>query len=150
MTLSDLLTPSLVKVGLESADKDELFHEMVQFLAEAGRLPDRAEALSALYAREAKMSTGIAPAVAIPHGKLTGIRDTLVGLGTSPRGIAYQSLDGGPVHVVVMVFAEAGNPGPHIAALAEISRLFLVPGFTRRVQEARSPGEVLDLIRNAE
>ncbi len=150
MRLTELLAPPLIKIGLDSADKDELFHEMVQVFANAGRLPDREAALRALYEREAKMSTGVAPAIAMPHGKLTGIRGTLLGLGISPRGIEYQSLDGSPVHVVVMVFAEAGNPGPHIEALAETSRLFFIPGFTEHIREARTPAAVLELIRAEE
>jgi len=150
MRLSELLSPPVIKIGLESEDKEALFEEMVQVFVAAGRLHDRDAAVRALHEREAKMSTGIARWLGLPHGKLVGIRGTLLAVGTSRQGIEYGSLDGDPVHVVTMVFAEAGNPGPHIEALAEASRLFSIPGFTERIRDARSPAELLNVIRAEE
>jgi len=150
MKISEILTPHLVKIGLESEEKDELFEEMVQLFMDAGRIDDRDAALQALREREAKMSTGVAKWLALPHGKIEEISELLMALGVSRTGIEYDSLDGEPVYVVLMVFAEVGNPGPHIEALAEISRLFSVPGFTEKVRAAGTAGEVLNLIRDQE
>jgi mannitol/fructose-specific phosphotransferase system IIA component (Ntr-type) len=150
MRLSQLLTPELIKIGLESEDKPALFEEMVQLFVDAGRITDRAAAVTALQEREAKMSTGVARWIGIPHGKLREAHGILLAIGISQKGIEYDSLDGEPVYIVTMVFAEIGNPGPHIEALAEISRLFFIPGFVERLRAARSPAELLDLIRNEE
>ena len=150
MKISELLTPALVKIGLESEEKDELFEELVQLFVDAELINDRDAALHAVTEREAKMSTGVAKWLALPHGKLEQARGLLMALGVSRIGIEYDSLDGEPVYVVLMVFAEVGNPGPHIEALAEISRVFSVPGFTARVRAASSAEEVLNLIRDQE
>lgn len=150
MKISELLTSALVKIGLDSEEKEELFEEMVQLFVNAELVNDRDAALQALTEREAKMSTGVAKWLALPHGKLEEARGLLMALGVSRIGIEYDSLDGEPVYVVLMVFAEVGNPGPHIEALAEISRLFSVPGFTARVRDAASAEEVLNLIRDQE
>ncbi len=146
MKISDKLPPSLIKIGLESLDKEELFEEMVQLFVDAGLITDREAAIHALQEREAKMSTGVAKWLGLPHGKLEEAKGVMLALGVSSTGIEYDSLDGEPVYVVVMVFAEIGNPGPHIEALAEISRLFMIPGFIERIRNARNAGEVLDLI----
>lgn len=150
MRLSELLTPALVKVGLESTTKGALFEEMVELFVAAGRIHDRLDAIRALTEREAKMSTGIARWIGLPHGKLAEATGILLAIGTSRHGIEYSSLDGEPVYVVVMVFAEVGRPGPHIEALAEISRLFSIPGFTERVREAGTAAELLRLIKDEE
>ncbi len=150
MNISDKLSSDLIKVGLESEDKEELFEEMVQLFIDAGLIRDRDAALEALRNRETQMSTGVAKWFALPHGKIEEARDLMLALGVSKKGIEYDSLDGEPVYVVVMVFAEAGNPGPHIEALAEISRLFSIPGFTARIRDAASPEEVLEIIRAEE
>lgn len=150
MRISELLKPSLIRVALESEEKDVLFEEMVQVFVDDGLLRDRDGALQALREREAKMSTGIARGLALPHGKVKEVRGLLMAIGISRRGIDYQALDGEPVFVVILVLAEVGNPGPHIEALAEISRLFSLPGFMTRIQNAGSPAEVLDLIRQEE
>lgn len=150
MKISEQLKPALVKVDLESTGKEELFEEMVQLFADHGVLKDRSSALQALLEREAKMSTGISRGLALPHGKIKEARNLLLAMGISPQGIDYQSLDGEPVHVVIMVLAEVGNPGPHIEALAEISRLFSLPGFMARIRQAATSAEVLDIIRQEE
>jgi len=150
MRLSELLTAGLIKIGLESEDKEELFQEMVQLFVQAGLIRDREAAIAALIERESKMSTGIARWIGLPHGKLQEADGILLAIGTSRKGIEYDSLDGEPVHVVIMVFAEVGNPGPHIEALAEISRLFSIPGFTERVRDAKTSAELLQMIKDEE
>ncbi|MBT3286437.1 MAG: PTS sugar transporter subunit IIA [Victivallales bacterium] len=150
MRLTEQITPSLIKIGLESEEKEELFEEMVQLLMDAGRVTDREAALEALFEREAKMTTGITRWIGLPHGKVEGIDGLIVALGVSKKGIEYDSLDEEPVYVVLMVLAEAGNPGPHIEALSEIARLFGMPGFTERIRDAETVNEVLELIRAEE
>ena len=66
-------------------------------------------------------------------------------LGTSSKGVDFDSLDGAPVHMVFLILAGAGEPGPHIRALAEVARMMSIPGFYRRVVAAPSAGAVLDL-----
>ena len=150
MKITDILPAPQIKIGLKSRNKQDLFEEMVQLLVDARVLRDREAALRALFEREARMTTGVAKWLGLPHGKLAEARGLLVALGTSAQGIDYDSMDGEPVYVVALVLAEAGNPGSHIDALAEISRLFSLPGFTSKVMAAKTPAEVVDLIRREE
>ena len=150
MKISETLKLSLIRTNLESSSKSGLFEEMVQMLVDQGILRDSGAALLSLHEREAKMTTGIANGLALPHGKIREARGLLMALGVSKKGIEYESLDGEPVHVVIMVLAEIGNPGPHIEALAEISRLFALPGFLGKIREAQSSREILDLIQHEE
>ena len=150
MKISSSLTPELIKIGLESEDKEEVFEEMLQLFVDSGQICDREDALDALFEREAKMSTGIAKWLALPHGKIEEAQGLLMAVGVSEKGIEYDSLDGEPVYVVLMVFAEIGNPGPHIEALAEISRLFSIPGFIDRIRASKSPDQVLEHIDEEE
>jgi len=150
MNISEVLTPALIKIELQSEDKEELFEEMVQLFVSAGVLKDRAAALRALTEREAKMSTGVGNGLAIPHGKLEEANQLLMALGICRAGLDYDALDDQPVYIVLVVFAEIGNPGPHIEALAEISRLFTLPGFSARLLKAQSAEEVFAIIRQEE
>lgn len=150
MKLTEILSPSLIKMELEATDKDELFEEMVTLFTRQGLLPDRTVAVSKLKEREAKMTTGITRWVAFPHAKLEGVKNVVAALGISRKGIDYDSLDRQPVYVVLMVFSEIGNPGPHIQLLAETSRIFGTEGFTKSLRQARTAQEVLNLIANEE
>jgi mannitol/fructose-specific phosphotransferase system IIA component (Ntr-type) len=150
MKISELLKPSLIKMSLQADNKDELFPEMVQLFVSSGLIKDRVTAIRILEEREAKMSTGIANGLGLPHGKLPEAKQTLLAMGISKSGIEYDSLDGELVYIVITIFAELENPGQHIQVLAEISRLFSIPGFKERLQAAATPAEVLDIIRSEE
>ncbi|MGB2613342.1 MAG: PTS sugar transporter subunit IIA [Phycisphaerae bacterium] len=146
MRLRDLLDEAVVKVGLESRDKEECFEEMVDLLVRAGRIPDRAGALEVVRQREEQGTTGIGDGVAIPHGKHASIPTLTAAVGTSPEGIEFDSIDGEPVHAVFLLLARVNDPGPHIRALAEIARLVQTPGLYRRLIEARSAKDVLAIL----
>ena len=150
MNISDILPPALIKVDLRAADKEEAFEEMVSLLVSAGRLRDRRAALDALREREAKMTTGIGNGLALPHGKTPAVTGLAVALALSRDGVEYDAMDGQLVHTIVMVLAEINNPGPHIEALAEVSRLFSLPGFGEKLRDCRTSAEVLELIRRQE
>ncbi len=150
MLVSEILTTGLIKCDLESSYKEELFEEMVQMFVREGVVPDRSAAVDALLEREAKMSTGIADGIAMPHGKIDGINGAVIALGISREGIDYDSLDGEPVNLVFMILCENGNPAMHVELLSEVSRLLTIPGFKERLVAARDAQEVLQIIGSEE
>ncbi len=150
MKLLELLDSSVVKLGLESTDKEESFEELVDLLVRSGRLADREAALDALYRREEMKSTGIGNGVAIPHGKDETIREIVAAAGTSAGGIEFDAIDGKPVHLVFLVLAEVNNPGPHLQTLSEIAMCLNEPGMYDRLINAKTPEEFLRHIELAE
>jgi mannitol/fructose-specific phosphotransferase system IIA component (Ntr-type) len=150
MKINDFLSPELVIARLRSETKDELFEEMIQLLVDAGKIKDRAAALEAILIREAKLSTGVNHGLAIPHTAVPEVKGLVMALGVSQAGIDYDSLDGKPVHLVVMILSEPGNPGPVIQALAAVCRVFSKPSVRESLLAAQSAAEVLTLIRQEE
>ncbi|MBM4017446.1 MAG: PTS sugar transporter subunit IIA [Planctomycetes bacterium] len=146
MRLRDLLDESVVKVGLKGRDKEQCFEEMIDLLVAAGRIADRAGALAAIRQREAQGTTGIGQGVGIPHGKHASIPTLTAALGISERGIEFESIDGEKVRLVFVLLARVDDPGPHVRALAEIARLVQTPGFFRKLTDAKSPREVLEIL----
>jgi mannitol/fructose-specific phosphotransferase system IIA component (Ntr-type) len=150
MRLCDLLNEATVKIGLDSADKEECFEEMVDILVRANAISDRTSALQALLVRESRAATGIGKGIAIPHGKHPAIESITAAVGISRDGIQFDHADGHPVRLVVLLLANANQPGPHVWALAEISRLIHIPGFYTRAIVAKAPTELLDIIESEE
>ena len=74
----------------------------------------------------------------------------MAAIGISRKGIEYDSLDGEPVYVVIMLFAQPENPGQHIEILAEISRLFAIQGFMERLKKCDTAEGVIELLRSEE
>jgi len=114
MLLSQVFSPSRIKIGLESEEKDELFEELVDILArEGGREFPRETVLDAVWEREGKMSTGITRGIALPHGKAEGLQGISGVLGVSRKGIEYAALDGQPVFLVFLLVSSTRESELH-------------------------------------
>ncbi len=150
MKLLEILSPQIVKIGMEAIDKEECFEELIDLLVRAGRIADRERALEAIYARESMRTTGIGRGVAIPHGKDKSVRQIAAAAGTSKKGIEFDAIDGKPVRLVFLVLAEANNPGPHLQTLSEIAACLNVPGQYDKLINANSPAEFLKLLENTD
>lgn len=150
MRLRDLLDESVVKIGLESVDKEECFEELIDLLVRSGRIDDRATALDAILKREAAGTTGIGSGFAVPHGKNPSVNGLLLAVGTSAKGIEFDAVDDKPVHVVILILASIREPGKHVQALAEVVRLIKLPDFKSSLLKATSAKALLDVFAAAE
>ncbi|MYI98298.1 MAG: PTS sugar transporter subunit IIA [Gemmatimonadetes bacterium] len=96
------------------------------------------------------MSTGIGKGVAIPHGKCKAV-DRLVGvLGIKKEGVDFQSLDEQPVYLFFLLVSPLNVSGPHIRALAHISRLLRHDNLRKQLIAAEDPRDALALIAEEE
>jgi len=150
MDLAELLDKNAVKVPLEGLDREEVLAELVELLVRAGKVKDRDAVLEALYAREAKGSTGIGGGVAIPHAKCAGLEGLSLAAGASRDGIEFDAADGQPVHLVFLVLAAVDNPGPNVEVLADIGYLMQVPGVYEQMVSARNADELLQAIQKVQ
>jgi fructose-specific phosphotransferase system IIA component len=150
MTLTQILQPTCVKAPLNGKDKDSVITELVDLLAENNLLVDRDVVLEAVFSREQTRSTGIGSGIAIPHGKCNGVEELVMAVGIAPEPINFDSIDQKPVSIVILLASPADRTGPHIQALARISRLMLDDEFKTKLENATSPEEVYQLISTKE
>ena len=154
--LSSFISPSAIKVGLESSEKEECFAELLEVLVAENPALDRREAMKALIQREEKMSTAVFPSVAVPHALCTSAGDTLVAVGISRGGIEFDSPDpetnpGHPlVNVIFEILFEEKDTETHIQLLRDILQLVSNPDFVKNVLQATTSQEVYDLIESLE
>jgi len=146
MLVSELFKNKNIKIKLESEDKDSLFEEMVSFLVDAENLNCRDEILEAVLDRESKMSTGIAPHIALPHANIPQIKKTVGVLGISLRGIDYDALDGKPVYIVMMIIGNSESPLEHLKTLKNIAALIANPEFFPSILKCKTPKDISDHI----
>jgi fructose-specific phosphotransferase system IIA component len=150
MILTQILQPTGVKAPLDGKDKDSVITELVDLLAENKQLVDRDVVLEAVFAREQTRSTGIGSGIAIPHGKCNGVEELVMAVGIAPEPVNFDSIDQKPVSIVILLASPADRTGPHIQALARISRLMLDDEFKTKLENATSPEEVYQLISTKE
>ena len=147
MLLSDLVTPQRIKVPLVSTTKDAVITELVDLLDASGDLKDRDKVLQAVFDREKVKSTGIELGLALPHGKSSGVNDLVLAIGKPSAGVDFQSVDGKPSTLIFLLVSPLDKTGPHIQALAKISRLISVNGFRNKLLAANTAEELYEAIK---
>jgi fructose-specific phosphotransferase system IIA component len=150
MILTQILQPTCVKVPLQGKDKNAVITELVDLLDANGLLQDRNVALEAVFVREQTRSTGIGSGIAIPHGKCKAVRELVMAIGIAHEPIDFASVDDKPVTIVILLVSPTDQTGPHIQALARISRLMLDEQFRQSLEKAGSAEDVYDLLNNKE
>jgi PTS system nitrogen regulatory IIA component len=99
-----------------------------------------------LAERERLGSTAIGDGIAIPHGKIRGVRQILGTFGRHLKGIDFESLDDKPTHLLFLLVAPEDSTSLHLKALARVSRLFKDGAFRDRLISARDSSEIYRLI----
>tara|TARA_B100001123_G_scaffold401376_1_gene488003 strand:+ start:144 stop:614 length:471 start_codon:yes stop_codon:yes gene_type:complete len=150
MNLLDILSEKSVIVGLQGETKEEIIEELVDSLEKGVAISDREKVLQSVLDREKIMSTGIGDGIAIPHGKSDAVITLSAALGTQKRGANFEALDGEPAYVFFLLVSPANISGPHIKALARISRLLKNEDFKKRLTAASSPEELIGEISEEE
>lgn len=146
MRLSEILRPENVKVPLDAKTKGDAIKELVDLLAQNNEISDSKKVLAAILEREGTRTTGIGNGVAIPHGKCVGANHLVLAVGRPAAPIDFQSIDGRPVNLICLLSSPPDKTGPHLIALARISRLMTVEKFRQSLAVAKSAEDVYNVI----
>ncbi len=152
MRLSDFLSENVIKINLEAEDKMEAIEELIDLLISEHEisLRDRDNILEVVFQRERSMSTGVGESIAIPHGSLDCIEEIVGAIGISKNGIDFESFDGAPVHIVILLLVPKLKFGKHIKTLAQIARTLGQAEIRNSVCSAGSSEKVLNILEQAE
>ena len=147
MRIMDFLNEKYVSLNLKAKNKREVLEELVEPLVKGGELENKEEMVKVLLEREKLGSTGIGEGIAIPHGKTKTVKKLVAAFGRSVAGIDFDTLDGEPAHLFFLLVAPYDSAGPHLKALARISRLLKDENFREELMKASSKEALLEAIR---
>jgi len=146
VSMKDHLQNDLVIDDIKAIDKNGVLREFAGLLIAAGKVREEDGIVRVLAEREALGSTGIGDGVAIPHGKVRGLREIIVAFGRSRNGVDFQSLDGKPVTLFFLLLTPDDNSGDHLKVLARISRILKNPVLRENLRTALPSQEVRKFI----
>ena len=152
MRMSDFVVRDAIVPALAATNKEGVIREMVESLRGAGyfKAGEPEDIVKAILKRELLGSTGIGRGVAIPHTKHNSV-DRLIGtVALSRPGVAFDSLDGEPVHDFVLLISPQDRPGDHLRALENVSRSLRDDSFVRSLRAATTRDEVSGLLDKAD
>jgi PTS system nitrogen regulatory IIA component len=148
MRMSDFVIREAILPDLEATTKEGVIREMVQSLQAAGQFKssDTDDIVRAILKREFLGSTGIGRGVAIPHTKHASVERLIGTIAISHKGVAFESLDGEPVYVFVLLISPQDRPGDHLRALENVSRCLRDDTFVRALRAATTREAISTLL----
>ena len=148
MNISEFLCSDAVTVDLKATNKEGVIEEMVALLVSGGAIEKKSKAkvIEILLTREALGSTAIGQGIAIPHGKSDSVSKLTAALGISKKGIDFDSLDGEPAYIFFLLVAPVDSAGPHLKALARVSRLLKDKYFRESLKAVKDKKDMLALV----
>jgi PTS system nitrogen regulatory IIA component len=147
MKIMDFLNKKAVTANLKATDKEGVIRELVTLLAGATDIKNREELVKTLMMRESLGSTGIGQGIGIPHAKSASAKELVAAFGVSQKGVDFDSLDGEPVYIFFLLIAPEESAGPHLKALARISRMLKDKYFRELLKKAKDEKEILRIIQ---
>jgi nitrogen PTS system EIIA component len=149
MRMSDFVVREAIVPELKAATKEDVIREIVESLRASGQLKsgaDTEDVVRAIQKRETLGSTGIGRGIAIPHTKHSSVERLLGTIGVSARGVSFDSLDGEPVYVFVLLISPQDRPGDHLRALENVSRSLRDDAFVKALRGAGSRDGIWSLL----
>lgn len=150
MKITDILNEKVIITKLPGTTKTDVLNAMIELAATSDRVLDKEKMRFAILEREKIMSTGVGSGFAIPHGKTDAVQDIVAAFAITEQPIDYQSLDDQPVRIVFLLVGKDNSVGPHIKLLSRISRLMNKEEFRKKLIDAESPSEILQIFKQEE
>jgi mannitol/fructose-specific phosphotransferase system IIA component (Ntr-type) len=146
--MSDFVVREAIIPALTASSKEAVIRSMVESLRAAGQFrgADVEDIIRAILKRELLGSTGIGRGVAIPHTKHNSVEKLVGTVAVAPAGVAFESLDGEPVYIFVLLISPQDRPGDHLRALENVSRCLRDDAFVRSLRAATTREEISALL----
>jgi len=141
-----LIHPEYFSTELKGETKEEIIAELVDILAAKGKLLNRDLVLADTLEREKSMSTGMGHGIALPHAKTDGIHETTVAVGIKKSGVNFESMDGQPSRLFVLIVSPKKECGLYIQFLAAVGSILRDEAVREGVINAATAQDAVDLL----
>ncbi|MBD3420232.1 MAG: hypothetical protein GF398_08970 [Chitinivibrionales bacterium] len=149
--LLDFLHEEYILVGLQQTNKWKALEELARFMHRVHGIRETSmqDLIKHIRAREKEMSTGVGDGLAVPHTIIEGGPKIRGVIGISHKGIDFDSIDGEPVYLIVLIATPKAHLDQHLHVLASIAKIFAHDPETRRqVFHAKTPAEVHEILQS--
>src|SRR5438132_13108956 len=145
MDLSDLISVSAIMPALKANSKKQLLQLLSERAAAISGIPER-EVFDTILQRERLGSTGVGNGIAIPHGKLAGVKRIAGVFARLEIPVDFEALDDQPVDLVFLLLAPEGAGADHLKALSRIARLLRDQDVAKKLRASRDAQAIYSVL----
>ncbi len=150
MRITDLLDKKSISLDASPKSKNEALDQIIELMAESGKLSDIEAYKKQVYAREEESTTGIGEGIAIPHGKCSAVSKPGLAAMVVKDGVDFDSLDGEPVTLMFLIAAPDTKDNVHLDVLSKLSVMLMDEDFTKALRNAKTVDEFVEIIDKAD
>jgi len=143
--ITQLLPESNIIIDLDVTSKKRVF-EQAGLLFENTLHIARSQVFDSLFAREKLGSTGLGQGVAIPHGRIKGLREAAAALVRMKEAIPFDAPDGQPVSIACILLVPEKATDQHLMILSELAQMFSNKNFREKLLHSQDAKEIHQLI----
>jgi fructose-specific phosphotransferase system IIA component len=149
MKVSSLVVPERI-IDLKSRTKNEVLRELFRVIEKAPEITDGKDFEQSIIERENVLTTGIGFEIAVPHVQLHSVRNFVMAIGRCEEGIDFDSLDGRPVKLIIMIASsDKQERNEFLKVLGKVVLLFKDDSFRKKVLRASDPEQVMAVIKGS-
>jgi mannitol/fructose-specific phosphotransferase system IIA component (Ntr-type) len=146
LELKDYIDEELVYL-FESQKKKKILDKLIDIICKNKELENKKEIKEAIFHREQLMSTGIGLGIAVPHARIKGVKDLIMAVGVCTEGIPdYETIDGIPVKIVVLIIAGEGQHKAYIQVLSLIVTKLKKAEIRENIMKAEDEKEICEIL----
>ncbi len=145
MSIADLLSPERISLRSDIRSKKRALEEISKLLASGANIDENA-IFTSLINREKLGSTGLAHGVAIPHGRVRGLSDSVGAVLRLSSGIDFESSDGAPTDLVFGLIVPEECTEAHLEILRSLAEMFTDDDFTQKLRSTETDHALFELL----
>ena len=146
MKIRELFSKECIDLGIKAKSKEDAIKKAIALIKNHGGIDDIADYEKAVFAREEQGSTGVGGGIAIPHGKSKNIKKAGLAALTIPDGVEFDSLDGQPVKLLILISAPQTADNVHLDILSKLSGMLMNEEFVEELIAADSADKFLEIV----
>ncbi len=143
--LSHMIITDCVKMDIKSSDKEGVVRELVTLFYKKGYINDTEKVVKEVLERESIVSTGFENGFACPHARVDSTDHIHLAVGIKREGVNFESYDGKPTKLIVLLLSSIKNPEKHVQTLASLASIFMKKKNMNRILRAETPKEIVSL-----
>lgn len=145
--ITDYIQHNLINLNLKSRNKEDAIRELAQLMENTPAMGNLKGFLGDVFEREQVETTGIGDEIAIPHARTDAVKQLIIALGRSRRGINFESPDGRNVKLLLLMGIPRESVSHYLKILAQLTRLLKRGPLREKLLEAQDNASVLALFK---
>jgi PTS system nitrogen regulatory IIA component len=142
MLLTNYIKPAAIIPDLQAANKAEVLKQLTHTVFEKKQEAFIVPALDQIMARETTESTGIGRGIAVPHARVSGLKNLVCAVGRIPDGLDFAAVDRKPVHLVFLICYPPTQQTTYLNFVATVAKLLRDGEHVKAILKADKPEEI--------